>query len=433
MTLDGEITEISSGRTQPNRVQITDASQATSEALRVQLSRALQTVIHRQELGFWQVPERSELWESAKASAEQLRSTHTRLAVIGIGGSSLGGKTLCQSLLDTADLQNVVFIDHLDVATLSSLVRSKFIGPDTAWAIISKSGRTVETLAVVEWLERFSGQTFFKQNNTVVITEPVANPLNQWAANRTLSTLKIPLDVGGRFSVFTPAGTLPYLFFNSRMAEELRQGTQRALAHPQPWVELGGQFIESFARSEWVSVFWTYSQRLESLGFWFQQLWSESLGKSRTRSGALSPRVSTLLPLVGPRDQHSVLQQLSDGFNDKYIVFVRESFATTQPKLTKESIPLTAAEFGSAIDFMAGRSLQDLLRAECLATQTALRQRQVQSSTMVLSEITPVVVGEVLMGLQLMVAALGEYLDINAFDQPGVELGKQLTQRLLAE
>ena len=175
----------------------------------------------------------------------------------------------------------------------------------------------------------------------------------------------------------------------------------------------------SLERQEWVTVFWTYVQRLEVLGHWFQQLWSESLGKATTRNGELAPRVSTLLPLVGP---HSVLQQLHDGFNDKFILFIRE-----KPR-RGEAIK---SDFGDALSFMSGRTLGELLSAECDATVRALHDKNVGSAVIEMPQASPTVLGELLMGLQLVVATLGEYLNVDAFNQPGVEQGKLLAREIL--
>ena len=223
-------TEKSEMATVPNSpTEINLVATFNNLAIRNRMAECLATVLARQDLGFWQMPARTHLWDAAAEAANRLRERHQQLVVVGIGGSSLGARTLCQALLPSHKQQHVFFIDHLDEQLLDGLLNDRVKNIPTAWAIVSKSGQTMETLAVVDWMRNRLGQSYFHSQNTTVITEKTENPLNSWSNQRQISQLEIPKDVGGRYSVFTAAGILPYLFAKPD-GEALRIGAQSALA-----------------------------------------------------------------------------------------------------------------------------------------------------------------------------------------------------------
>jgi glucose-6-phosphate isomerase len=187
---------------------------------------------------------------------------------------------------------------------------------------------------------------------------------------------------------------------------------------------LTAQSLKSFEREEWITLFWVYCNRLFTWGLWVQQLWAESLAKKKNRQGQEAPRASTPIALVGANDQHSVLQQVAEGARDKFIWFMRVRESETAGPVLKKS------QFANQT-YLEGKSLGALLSAESQATMKALQQNQVQSLCLEVDRLDEATMGALFMILELVVGALGEAFDINAFDQPGVELGKRLALEIL--
>lgn len=381
-----------------------------------------QKVLQRKDLGFWQLPERTGLYDAVTTTGRDLSERFSRLIVVGIGGSSLGARALLQALGTAAQQRRVLFIDHLDEVTLRDELSMQSL-ETCAFALVSKSGSTMETLIVAGWLERQAG-VVLSAKNTVVVSEPKANPLTDWAKKRLIPQLEIPVDVGGRFSALTASGLLPLAFCGVDVLP-LSDGAKRALAQPGPWLSLATALEESWKDQLWVTVLWSYHPRMELIGAWWQQLWAESLAKKVDRTGKAAQDVSTPLPLIGPRDQHSVLQQLMEGRKDKFIVYQRVQTSEMSQN------PLGVTEFGDKLEFLHGQSVAAVLAAEAEATQKALATEGVPSVTLVLESLSGSSVGELLMGWQMVVACLGEALNLDAFNQPGVEAGKVLAQQAL--
>lgn len=259
----------------------------------------------------------------------------------------------------------------------------------------------------------------------MVITENKKSPLGDFADQYKIPRLEVPLDVGGRFSVLTPVGMFPAAFMGLNLSK-IREGAAKALQSKDSIAELSTQSEQSFQREEWITVFWSYSDALKEFGFWIQQLWAESLAKAEDRAGKKAMRASTPLPCVGPTDQHSILQQIADGAKDKFVVFLRHEGSENAGEL----IPTTLFSCG---DLMAGKKLGDLLKAEAIATQMGLSEKKVSNLTMMIPKITELELGYLFMYFELLVATIGERLNINTFNQPGVELGKIIAKDLLSK
>ena len=158
---------------------------------------------------FKDLPFRDDLLQDSLKLAEVYKKYET-LAVIGIGGSSVGPEALWK-VLKTSDKnqRNLVFFDNTDFVDAQRKIDGLDLGK-TAWYIVSKSGSTLETLATTEWVSeiyRKTGLSFYP--HVAVCTEKRSNPLFDWAQAHQVPVLEIPLDVGGRFSVLSPVGLFP--------------------------------------------------------------------------------------------------------------------------------------------------------------------------------------------------------------------------------
>lgn len=386
---------------------------------------ALEALLQRKDLGFFQVPNRTPLWEQAQDKAIELRRQFKNMVVIGIGGSSLGPRAIQEIFLSPEQPHQLYFLDNVDPIDLQRVLKRVGDLEKTCWVIISKSGTTMETLvAAQEVISLYQRKNLPIRKHFRVVTEPVENPLSKWAEVNQVESLELPVDVGGRFSVLTAVGMLPAAFIGLDL-EKVRQGAISAIQDLDKVAEMMDQTIQSWQRNEWITFFWFYSSLQKSFGGWVQQLWAESLAKTVDNLGRPAPRVSTPISAIGTCDQHSLLQQVMEGAKDKFVVFVRS------PELESSGEKIAKFDFAK-LDFMNGHSMGELLAAEAMATQNGLKENSVSTMSIEAGLLTPQSLGYNFMYWELVVAGLGQYLDINAFNQPGVELGKRLARELLS-
>lgn len=400
-------------------IQITQTGQPTQTEYLEQCKLSLKSFMQRQDIGFPQIPEREVLWKEAQTLATRLQKNFSHLVLVGVGGSSLGVRVLQEVFA----LKTLHFIDNVDAfdleRTLGQLPLSECL-----FVFVSKSGTTIETLSALEFIHlHLLENSLVLAKQSVVISESKPSSLKNWATAHHVPTLEIPEDVGGRFSVLTSVGMFPAAFFNLDL-HGFKQGATDALAATDEIVEMMAQSLMSWDREEWIFTLWSYSNRMRFFGSWLQQLWAESLAKKANRAGQTPRRVSTPVPLIGASDQHSILQQIMEGARDKFVVFHRFQDAELgRHRLAFSQFPETHC--------LSGRSLGELLAAEAEATQESLAAHGISTMTLQTKVLDEKSLGFLFMFWQLVVAGLGEVLNINAFNQPGVETGKILTKQKL--
>jgi glucose-6-phosphate isomerase len=399
------------------------------DAAKLDLARkSLARLKTRSELGFYQLTEREHLWTSSEQRAREVRKSAHTLAVLGMGGSSLGGRALINGLKNFKSTHQVEFIDNVDNDRFWKWIKGRNDLADVHWVIVSKSGNTIETLTMAEFVDQHLIRSGFKKlaSCSTIISENNDNPLTRWAKKEGVAQLEIPVDVGGRFSVLTPVGLLPAAFYGLDL-DALREGAAWALGQDELISRLVAQSLMSFSREEWITLFWAYSDGLRDYGLWTQQLWAESLGKAKTRDGKKAPRASTPMPAVGSSDQHSILQQVMEGAHDKFLWFLRVNASENPEAAVIEKTLFDGQEL------MNGKSMGRLFGAMATATRDALAREGVQSLTLTADVLDEKSMGALFMLLELVVGALGDALQIDAFDQPGVEAGKKIARGLLQQ
>lgn len=381
---------------------------------------SLKLFLQRKEIGFPQLMERVSLWQQSYKVGTELAAKFKKLVIVGLGGSSLGTRVIAEVFR----ARNMYFVDNVDALDFEAMIEELGDLKEVAWAFISKSGTTIESLCALELVDQvYKEEGLSLSQHSVVISETKDSSLTKWARDNSVTVCEIPLDIGGRFSVLSPVGMMPAAFLGLDL-EKFRVGAMRALNDTAVITQTMAQVVQSYSREEWITLLWIYNSRMKSFGAWYQQLWAESLGKPVTRAGKPAPRVSTPMAAVGASDQHSILQQVMEGTKDKFVIFqrVEESEGGSQRILH--------AQFKETQD-LQGRTMGELLRAECLATQEALNQNGISTMTLKTKVLDEHTLGYMFMYWQLVVAGLGEYLQIDAFNQPGVELGKRLAKEKL--
>jgi glucose-6-phosphate isomerase len=358
--------------------------------------------------------------------------------VVGIGGSSLGAKAIADALahpywnlLSTAERNGrprVFFLENVDPSAFSATIGVIDL-ENTLFNIVSKSGKTLETvsqfLIVKELLEKACGSSW--REHVVITTDPEKGPLREIAEEEGIESLSIPQEVGGRFSVLSPAGLFPAAMMGIDVnglldgASEIAAFCVSENITENIALALCAYYLTSYEKGKPITVLMPYSERLWGFAMWFRQLWAESLGKRKPGGGCvgLTPAVA-----LGTQDQHSQLQLFMDGPDDKTITFIRVENEPHDSEIPKS---IVKEDFKS----LYGSTLGELLLAELAATRDALARRGRSSVTISLSAISPETIGAIFFLYEMVTVYMGYMLGINPFDQPGVELGKSITRQIL--
>lgn len=419
--------------------------------LATRFATALREVRRREEageLGFLELPDNERLTRQVLEVADSFGQWFENLVVVGIGGSSLGGRATAEALLgphwnERSDeardhFPRLYFLENADPDSTAALL-DRLDLRRTLFNVVSKSGGTAETLAqymvIEEALRSVLGEDGVR-GHLLFTTDPERGALRELAQEREIPALPVPPNVGGRFSVLSPVGLLPaavtgvdveaLLAGAARMRDRCLNpdfsrnpaGLLAVLLHAAD-TELG----------HGVHVFMPYADRLRALALWYQQLWGESLGKrlpegtgGEEEVGGVGP---TPLPALGAVDQHSLLQLLMEGPRDKVVVFLR--VARRDRPL---AIPRTHQD-KAALAYLGGHTLEELLDTELRATVEALRQEGRPSVTLEVESLDAHALGGLFMLWQMTTVLAGALYGVNPLDQPGVELGKRLTSGLL--
>ncbi|MBA3637314.1 MAG: glucose-6-phosphate isomerase [Actinomycetota bacterium] len=381
--------------------------------------------------GFMRLPKTAEYAEASARVAEKIRTSGAADFIhVGIGGSALGPMALHKALShpyynalsgETRRGPRLHFAENTDPATLSAIL--DVADPDGTWVnVVTKSGSTAETMAnflVIRGVLVDSLGDFGFQGRTIATTDPEEGFLKQIADREDLEVLPIPPDVGGRFSVLTPVGLLPAAVTGLNLdallagaAQCVDEVNEQGAEHPAA-VGAAMHYLMDTTRGRNVRVMMTYADALERLAAWFVQLWAESLGKDG--------KGSTPHGAVGTTDQHSQVQLYMEGPQDKVIEIVE----VENPPRDLE-IPGVYGDL-EGVGYLGGHTMAELLNVECDATRRALTEAGRPNSTIKLGELNEENLGYLFQALEVQTAIAGALYGVNAFDQPGVEAGKQIT------
>jgi glucose-6-phosphate isomerase len=418
--------------------------QAAQQRLERRLARVhadLEARRRRGGLGFWELPGQGEI-ELAPilAQAQRLQGLADNLVVLGIGGSALGATCVDMALsgalrqaFPPSGGMRLFVADNPDPRSFSQLLAGLELDR-TAFAVISKSGSTAETMAqfmvVQKRLERAVGREEALRR-LVFITDPEKGNLRLLAGRDPVATLEVPPGVGGRFSVLSAVGLLPLAAAGHDVrallagAEDMAGRCLAAGLLENPAYLFAAAAVHYLEAGRNVLVMMPYATDLFGLSQWFAQLWAESLGKAHDLEGREVHVGQTPVAAVGATDQHSQLQLYMEGPQDKLVCFVvPEDYGTDL------EIPELFGDIDS-LAYLGGHSLAGLIGAEAKATAAALASQGRPSLALRLPRLDAHALGQVLFLLEAATVAAGGLLGINPLDQPGVELGKRLTYGLM--
>ena len=400
--------------------------------------------VEKAALGFRKLPGDTKLADEVAELAATIRDCCDNFVVVGIGGSALGNLALHSALNHPEyNLLNRparrgprLFVpDNVDPDRIAALL--DVIDLDkTIFNVITKSGSTAETMSEFlvfrDALIRKLGAERHA-DHLVITTDPQKGELRQIADHFGYASLPIPPDVGGRFSVLSAVGLLSTavtgidihkLLGGAAKMDALCQKSRKLWENPA-LTGAAMHYLMDKAKGKNIEVMMPYSHALRDVADWFRQLWAESLGKQADRAGRRAHTGQTPEKALGVTDQHSVMQLYIEGPFDKVVTFLTvDEFRATVP------IPPAFPDF-DAVKYLGGHTLNELMNAEQRATELALTQNRKPNCAIRLPRVDEETVGALLHLLEMQTAYAGELYNINAFDQPGVELGKNYTYGLM--
>jgi glucose-6-phosphate isomerase len=384
-------------------------------------------------VGFVDLPRDARLVEQMSSFARPARGKYDDVVILGIGGSALGPIALRTALrpsgwnmLDAKARDNyprLHVLDNVDPETIAALL-GRLALARTLFIVTSKSGGTAETMAQFLIVHaRLESEKLDLTKHLVFVTDPKEGALRPLAHRLGVHALDIPANIGGRFSVLTAVGTLPAALIGIDVKGLLAGAGDMAkrcdateLARNPAGVYALLQWLADTSLRKSVAVFMPYSDPLRDFAAWFVQLWAESLGKKRPDGSSVG---STPLAALGATDQHAQVQLFMEGPPDKTVTFV-----AVRERATDVKIPPAFSDV-KELGYLAGHSLAELIDIEQRATAGALARRGRPNMTIHLDRVDAGHVGEMMMFLEIATAYAGQLYGIDAFNQPGVELGKQ--------
>lgn len=392
-------------------------------------------------LGWTDLPfNQGEVVKDIKAAAKDINKKFDTFVVLGIGGSALGPIAAFTALKhyyhnelpkEKRSAPKFYVVDNIDADRMNALFDVLDLDK-TIFNVVTKSGATSETMSqyLIVWdmlVKKFGERA---NEHIIATTDCERGNLIKLAKKNNFKTFIIPSGVGGRFSQLSPVGLLPAAVLGIDI-DKLLSGAnemQKRCLNPDLWsnpalITAALQYI-SMKKGKNISVMMPYSDGLRYVADWYCQLWGESLGKSADRKGRIVNCGQTPVKALGATDQHSQIQLYTEGPFDKVVTFINvEKFNT------KLEIPSGCEDFPD-VNFLCGHTMNELMEKEFLATRYALTKNKRSNYTITLSEIDEHNFGGLLQLFMLQTALCGEMLDIDAFNQPGVEEGKNATYAL---
>ncbi len=405
----------------------------TKSALKTHLSN-----VHARGQGFYSVIDDMATVKKIETYAKKVQGKFSDIVVIGIGGSSLGTICLQQSLKHLfenekikRDTPRLHVLDNIDPALLLD-VQDVINLKKTLFIAVSKSGGTPEILSQYMYFRKLAdSHKLSAKKHFVFITDPERGLLREIADKDGITTFAVPDNVGGRFSVQTPVGLLPAALIGINIRKLLKgmQEMRDLFASDNPKenmpFQLANMQYQLGQKGKIMHVMMPYSQRLIRLADWYRQLLAESIGKAKNDAGETVNVGLTPINALGATDQHSQSQLYNEGPNDKFFMFVEVT------KLAKKlSIP-NLLPGNDTVAFLKGVSFNELMAVEKKGTADSYTKNDRPNITIEVPEVNERYLGQLFMLFEGATAFLGELYGINAFDQPGVELSKQLTKKYL--
>jgi len=381
----------------------------------------------------------AEVVKEIKAYTAEMKDQIDAFVVLGIGGSALGPLAVQQALNHPhynelsrekrGNFPKLYVVDNIDPERLVYLFET--IDPTRClFNVISKSGSTSETMSQFMIIKALLEEKLGKEKarkHIVCTTDPVSGNLISIAKEEGYKTFYVPSPVGGRFSELTPVGLLPAAFCGIDIEGMLEGAAQMDAMCTEEDINKNPAFMYAalhylgMTSGKNISVLMPYADGLKLIADWYAQLWAESLGKKFDLEGNIVNVGQTPVRALGATDQHSQVQLYAEGPYDKIVMLIGvDKYRETI------TIPNTYSHMPS-LGFLGGVTHNDLLQTQQKATEYALTKAGRMNMTITIPSVTPQTIGQLIYFFEVATAYAGELLGIDAFDQPGVEEGKNAT------
>lgn len=379
-------------------------------------------VEEKKTIGFYNLP-----FQDTKYIKDFAKTVNQKdIVIIGIGGSSLGTYAIHQFLQHKENNKKLHFLESTDPIDLERRIK-KINLEDVLFIIISKSGTTIETVSILKYLHTI---TNINSLNSVCITENDSK-LNTFAKTKNIKTFEIPKNVGGRFSVFSNVGLVPLCIMGIDI-DKLLSGCKEVYdsffekkEYYSTLMEKARFVVENKSRFN-INVVFSYSSSLEGFNKWYVQLWGESLGKINING---TKQALTPIGLIGPVDQHSFLQLIIEGKRDKTVTFIKVDEFENDIKIP--SISLSGLE---ELDYVNNIKFKDLINKQADSTIKAIKQLEdIPCDIISLKSQNEYSIGKLMYSYELLTSIVGSFVQINTYNQPGVESGKIILKNSLKE
>ena len=366
----------------------------------------------------------------APAGAERFNS----ILVIGIGGSALGPQFVTQAMGSARDAMRAFFFDNTDPDGMQRVLSTIPSLEQTLCIVISKSGGTKETrngqfAAKHAWDKM--GLNF--ANHFVAVTCEGSELDKTAIAQKWLARFPMWDWIGGRTSELSVVGLLPAALQGFdieamlRGAREMDQLTRVRNVSKNPAMLLAAAWLHSGAgRGAKDMVVLPYKDRLELFSRYLQQLVMESLGKAHDLAGTQVNQGIAVYGNKGSTDQHAYVQQLRDGLNNFFAVFIEVLKDRSNRYAVEQSYDI------AALPVEEGVNSGDYLFGFYEGTRRALYEAQRESISLAIDQVNEYAIGQLIALFERAVGFYASLININAYHQPGVEAGKKAAGEVLA-
>ncbi|RAX52719.1 glucose-6-phosphate isomerase [Helicobacter sp. 16-1353] len=377
--------------------------------------------------GFHNLPyEKKAILDSKKYIRENIHLTQNidNLIIIGIGGSSLGLKAIDTMLSHLPYRKNInlKFLEHTDPIKIEKSLKKVRLN-NSLFIVISKSGTTIETLSLMKYvLKRYDLLKNDKNKQHLCFITDINSPLHKFGNLKHIATLTINKNIGGRYSVLSTIGILPLMILGYDVENLLlgaRKFSTRFFQRKEEHLLRKAIFLSNNREKFHINILFSYSSVFKDFNAWYVQLWGESLGKLNSfgKKTGLTP-----IALIGSIDQHSFLQLIVQGVMDKTITFL----SLEQKSYINPKIPNIRLKFLDSCNFVNGESFALLLQQQQISTMEVIQKEGIPTDHIEIKKLNEKSIGALIMYYEILTSCVGKILDINAYDQPGVELGKKI-------
>ena len=383
-------------------------------------------------LGWMALPDRMTTTElqRIRQAAERIREQSQVLVVVGIGGSYLGARAAIELLRGqqynlTSKTIQILFAGNSFSTRSHQELLELLSGRDFSVCVISKSGTTMEpalAMRSLKWLleQKYGAEEAKKR--IYVITDPARGALRQMAQQEGYEAFPIPPDVGGRYSVLSAVGLLPMAVAGIDPGQVLMGGSEarrqldiRSFENPA-WLYAAARTL-LYRGGKSIEVLCSWEPRFAVFGRWWQQLFGESEGKEGKGLFPVSLEFSA--------DLHSMGQMIQQGPRNLFETVVR--FAPPEQQVAVE---MDWKDL-DGLNYLQGKTFEDVAEQACQGTIAAHVDGGVPVITLEAGTTDAGTVGELFYFFELSCALSAYLLDVNPFDQPGVEQYKENMYALL--